>query len=127
MISLMPLLRGKICGGKGDFARWIALLHDHYRRKTGLDLFPGTLNVRLDQPYHVPNNVLRLEPHEYGGTVGVNLVPCRIFGRMAFILRTDPNERGDGDHPLNIIEIATDIKLRDVWSLTDGDTVEIEI
>jgi len=54
-------------------------------------------------------------------------VPCRVFGRSAFILRTDGNEQGTGDHPLEVIEIATDIKLRDAFNLNDGDLVQVEV
>lgn len=123
----MPTLVGHVESGIGDFAQWIETLHDHYQRKTGLDLFPGTLNLRLDRPYRLPPNPIRLEAHEYGGTVSINLVPCEVFDRPAFILRTDANEHGDGDHPWEVIEIATDIKLRDVFNLEDGDTVSVEV
>jgi riboflavin kinase len=57
----------------------------------------------------------------------VSIVPCQIFGRQAFLLRTDQNERGTGHHPRNIIEIATDIRLRDAYQLRDGDSVEVEL
>jgi CTP-dependent riboflavin kinase len=120
-------LVGKVCSGKGDFAQWISKLSEHYRQKTGLTFFPGTLNVRLDEPYHLPPNPLRLEAGEYSGTVSVNLVPCTVFGRHAFILRTDKEEAGQGTHPLEIVEIATDISLREAYGLTDGSTVEIEL
>ncbi len=120
------ILRGKVVSGIGNFSFWIDKLHDHYLRKTGMDLFPGTLNVSLAYPYTVPKDVLRLEGEEYGGDVSVNLVPCSIFGRRAFILRTDANEQGRGHHPNTIVEIATDVKLRDRYHLNDGDDVEIE-
>ncbi|MGB8354493.1 MAG: DUF120 domain-containing protein [Chthoniobacteraceae bacterium] len=123
----MKKLIGKVCSGKGDFAQWIAKLHGHYTQKTGLALFPGTLNVRLSVPYQLPPNRLRLEAAEYGGKVSVNLVPCRVFGRRAFILRTDAEEAGLGSHPLEIVEVATDIKLREAHSLVDGSVVEIEL
>lgn len=123
----MRRLTGSVESGIGDFGQWIVKLHDHYRRKTGLDLFPGTLNVRLDQPYELPRNPIRLEAEEYGGRVSVNLVPCRIFSRVAFILRTDANDRGEGDHPREVVEIATDVKLRDAFGLEDGDVVTIEV
>jgi len=110
----------------GNFSSWIAKLQDHYYRKTGLRLFPGTLNVQLETAYSLPANVLRLEGHEYGGSVSVSLVPCSIFGRSAFILRTDANEEGRGHHPRTIVEVATDVKLRDHFHLADGDIVEIE-
>jgi len=111
----------------GNFSFWIEKLSDHYERKTQMRLFPGTLNLELPEPYSLPQNVLRLEGEEYGGTVSVNLVPCFIFGRRAFLLRTDANEQGRGHHPRTIIEIATDVKLRDEFQLRDGDTVEVEI
>jgi len=123
----MRKLVGKVCSGKGDFAQWIAKLNDHYSRKTGLGLFPGTLNVRLDEPYHLPANPLRIEGAEYGGAVGVNLLPCTVFGRRAFILRTDKEEAGQGSHPFEAIEVATDINLREAYGLVDGSMVKIEL
>ncbi len=121
----MAKLRGKVVTGVGDFAQWIRKLHDHYLRKTGLSLYPGTLNLELDEPYSVPKDCLRLEADEYGGTVSVNLVPCRIFERPAVILRTDKNESGDSVHSKRIVEVACEVKLRDVHGLVDGDEVEV--
>ena len=89
--------------------------------------YPGTLNLELSSEYSLPADIIRLEAHEYGGRVSVSIVPCRIFNRQAFLLRTDQNERGKGHHPRNIIEIATDIRLRDNYQLKDGDWVDIEL
>lgn len=121
------MLRGRVVSGMGNFSYWIEKLEEHYRRKTGMRLFPGTLNVELAEPYLLPERVIRLEGAEYGGRVSVNMVPCSIFGRRAFILRTDANEAGEGHHPRTIVEIATDVKLRDHFHLRDGDFVEIEV
>jgi riboflavin kinase, archaea type len=121
------VLRGVVRSGLGDCGFWLAKLEEHYRTKTGMTLFPGTLNLELAEPFRVPSNALRLEGHEYGGTVSVSIVPCRVFGRPAFILRTDANERGAGHHPRTIIEIACDVKLRDMYALKDGDVVDVEL
>ncbi len=90
-------------------------------------LYPGTLNVRLDVPYSLPKQVIRLEASEYGGTVSVSMVPCTIQAKKAFLLRTDANEEERGHHPRTIVEIATDVRLRDFLGLQDGDVVEVEI
>jgi CTP-dependent riboflavin kinase len=71
--------------------------------------------------------VIRLEAEEYGGRVSVSMVPCRILGRTAFLMRTDQNEQGTGHHPRTIIEIATDVRLRDAYGLADGDVVDVEV
>ncbi len=123
----MRLLKGKVTSGIGNFSYWMDKLQNQYHQKTGTKLFPGTLNVSLNQPYELPANPLRLEKEEYGGNVSVNIVPCNIFGQPAFILRTDANEQGYGHHLKTIIEIAAAIKLRDAFNLNDGDLVEIEI
>lgn len=121
------VLRGRVVSGLGDFSFWMEKLEEHYTRKTGMKLFPGTLNVLLDKPWSLPAQCVRLEKEEYGGRVSVNLVPCCIFERSAFVLRTDLNESGLGPHPKNLIEIATDVKLRDVYRLCDGDEVEVHL
>ncbi len=112
--------------GRADFGFWIERLSSLYRQKTGMTLYPGTLNGEFASPYSLPARVIRLEASEYGGRVSVSIVPCRIFDRTAFLLRTDQNEQGAGHHPRNIIEIATDIRQRDAYGLKDGDWVEVE-
>ncbi len=123
----MRILKGKVVSGLGNFSYWIEKLQEYYLRKTGMKFFPGTLNIQLDRPYHLPKNVMRLEKEEYGGTVSVSIVPCQIFGRDAFILRTDKNNTESGDHPKTIIEIACDVKLRELYNLKDNDLIEVEI
>ena len=123
----MASVQGKVVSGRAHFGFWIERLSSLYERKTGMRLYPGTLNIELPAPYSLPTNVIRLEASEYGGTVSVNIVPCQIFDRRAFLLRTDQNERGVGHHSRNIIEIATDVRLRDAYQLTDGDWVEVEV
>ncbi|MGL6339055.1 MAG: DUF120 domain-containing protein [Waterburya sp.] len=122
------ILEGIVRSGKNDFSYWLHLLEPFYTAKTGMKLFPGTLNVHLiDRFYSMPSNVIRLEKEEYGGHVSVSIAPCKIFGRNAFILRTDGDTGKHGDPAEKILEIATDIKLRDTYSLQDGDRVLIEI
>ena len=121
------VLKGKVKSGLNDFSYWMNKLEKYYTQKTGIKLFPGTLNVELEIDFHLPKNCIKLEKEEYGGTVSVSIFPCKINGRNAFVLRTDKNASGKGFHPLNIIEIAADVKLRDLYNLRDDDIVEIEL
>ena len=119
----MRVLTGRVVTGVGDFSYWIERLKEHYRRKTGMSLFPGTLNLRLEEEYRVPAGCLRLEGEEYGGAVSVNIVPCRILGERAVILRTDAAERDSK----TVVEVACEVKLRDKYGLRDGDVVRVEV
>jgi CTP-dependent riboflavin kinase len=101
---------------------------DRYEECTGVRLYPGSLNVVLDEEYRLPAKpTMRLEPAVLGGRVGMNIVPCRIIGFPAFVLRTDHNEAGTGHHDRKIIEIGAVVRLRDELGLADGDLVTIEI
>lgn len=121
----MRVLKGKVVSGVGNFSYWIEKLRDHYRDKTGLRLFPGTLNVELDEPFELPRERARLEAEEYGGTVSVSIVPCKVLGRAAVILRTD---KADGEpESRKIIEVACEVKLREQHQLRDGDVIEVEV
>lgn len=127
MTAAAGLLRGQVRSGLGDFGKWIARLQEHYQRKTGMLLYPGTLNVALESEWLVPAGAAMLQASEYAGTVSVWLVPCRFEGYPAWILRTERNQDGTGPHPRNLIEIATDIPLRKTYGLHDGDWVSISL
>jgi CTP-dependent riboflavin kinase len=122
------VLRGTVATGIGDLARWMVRYADLYEECTGVRLYPGSLNVVLGEAYHLPPDPpMRLPPAALGGRVGMNIVPCRILGLQAFVLRTDQNAAGQGDHPPTVVEIAAAVCLRDELHLSDGDTVTVEI
>ena len=115
------VLRGKVTTGTNNASYWINKLDKLYTIKTGIKLYPGTLNIELSAQFIPFSNSIRLEKEEHGGHVSVSILPCSIFERKAFIIRTDTDDR------LNIIEIATDVKLREIYNLIDGDIVEVII
>ena len=121
----MRVLKGKVVTGVGNFSFWIEKLQDHYRNKTGMKLFPGTLNIELDAPFALPRGRIRLSAEEYGGTVSVSIVPCKIFDRAAVILRTDKADSEPASRKM--IEVACEVRLRDQHQLRDGDVVEVEV
>ncbi len=120
---MATVLRGAVQTGQGLLAPRMRQRADVYTRLAGTALYPGSLNVLLDCAWTLPADRLRLEPAELG--VGVNLVPCRIFDRPAFIFRTDDHESWVEQHRL--VEVLAAVRLRDVYALDDGDRVAIEL
>jgi CTP-dependent riboflavin kinase len=128
----MAIYRGRVTSGTGDFSHWLRTLEALYHRTLGVRLFPGTLNLDIGVPWHVPlERRLRITPEEMvaggGGLVGISIIACRIIDLDAFVLRTDANETGNGDHPLNIVEIAATVKIRERYGLADGSVVRIDL
>jgi riboflavin kinase, archaea type len=118
-------LHGYVASGKGDLTFWMERQRAAYERVTGEPLIPGSLNVVLEGRWVVETPPVRLEPPEVG--VGMNIVPCEIEGIRAFVLRTDRNNSGTGDHPTTVLEIAASVHLRQALGLRDGDRVEVVI
>ena len=88
-------------------------------------LEPGSLNVVLHEPWVMREAEVRLEAAEVG--VGIGLVPCRLNDFDCWIIRTDKNDSGSGDHPLTVVEIVASRHLRSELSLEDGDEVSIHL
>jgi CTP-dependent riboflavin kinase len=120
------ILAGIVQSGENNFSYWLSKLEPYYTAKTAIKLFPGTLNVHLNRVYELPSEALCLRKEEYGGEVSIKIMPCRIFGRKAFILRPYRDNLED-NYDKRVLEIATDIKLRDAYRLKDGDAVQIEV
>ena len=52
---------------------------------------------------------------------------CKILGHKSYILRTDKNMSQDRDHPLNLIEIISDVNFRKEYNLKDGQQIKVVI
>jgi CTP-dependent riboflavin kinase len=94
---------------------------DAYERAAGVRLEPGSLNIVLDEPWVMGVPEVRLEACEVG--VGIGLIACRLDDHDCWIMRTDKNDAGRGDHPLTVVEVVAAVHLRTELSLSDGDEV----
>jgi len=103
----MALLRGRVRSGFGKFSyvlENVEGLWDVYRKKSGLKLFPGSLNLELAQEFSIPAGSTRILAGEYDGPVNSRFYPCTIKDLPGIIIRTDAVEAGTGDHPRTIID-----------------------
>jgi riboflavin kinase, archaea type len=127
------ILSGRIQGGKNDASVWLRRFNDAYSRKLGMPVFPGSLNVALDESFDwfVPQwkpKIIWFGREEYGGERDILLLPCMLRhqeNRRAFLWTTITAAR-DRPDPW-VIELVTDIGLRRTYGLRDGDTIIIEL
>lgn len=113
--------KGKIKKGLGKASFWVEKIDDIFYKKTKMKLFYGTLNVELEEPYELANNWM-IDKDDYGGTQNVYVQECRILDKKAYIVRAERTA-----HSSRIIEIVSDIKLRDKFNLKDEDIIKIQI
>lgn len=120
------ILKGKVTKGLGTAKMWVSKIEEVFRKKTGTKLFPGTLNIRLEDEYIIEPDWI-IEPEKYKGTQRVFIKKCEILGNVANIVRAEKNQIGKGDHDLHIIEIISDINFREKYNLKDDACIEIKI
>jgi CTP-dependent riboflavin kinase len=128
---MREILRGRVCSGQNDASRWLDLYNAAYRRKTGMNIYPGSLNLLLEHKFDW--RAIRYEPliiwfgrEEMGGERDILLLPCvlaNLGNRRAFLWTTTNLDWQDAE----IIEVITDVGLRDEYNLIDGDLVEVEL
>lgn len=115
---------GRVTSGSGDLSRWMTLYADAYAGAAGAALFPGSLNVVLEEPWTLPPEKLRLDADLVGRIV--YLVPCRVGARRCFIFRTERAEQAGGEEH-RVLEILSAVRLRTELGVSDGDLVEVVI
>ena len=108
------ILTGKVVSGIGGSSKWMPEYIPW--------LFPGTLNIRLDQEYNDDFNWIYIIDTKYGSPV--KIAECEINNLAAFIIKPPlaPPTKSSG-----LIEIGCQEKLRDKLNLKNGDTVQIKI
>jgi len=120
-------MKGTIKKGLGEGRYWISKLNPIFIKKNNMELFPGTLNIQVEKDYKIEDKYQTISGIEYGGTEEVLIQECKLFGEKAYIVRPKRNNEPRGDHPLNIIEIISNINFREKYKLKDNDIVEIDI
>jgi len=111
----------------GNASFWMKKAEKAFEKKLGAKLFNGTLNVELEKEYILQENLKVLKKEEYGGTQDVYIKECEVLGHKSYIVRTEKNSTKNGDHPLNLIEIISNINFREKYKLKDGEHIEIII
>jgi CTP-dependent riboflavin kinase len=127
------ILRGRVESGQRDAGRWLAKFNDAYARKTGMPIFPGSLNLALEVPFDwlepaLQSAMIYFPGREFGAERDILMLPCRLRSLRSlrgFLWTTtngasDPTRRG-------LVEIIASENLRDRYGLRDGDLVEVEV
>ena len=130
---MKAVIIGRVQPGENNASHWLNKFNEPYSKKTAMAIFPGSLNVALDENFDWFAPILKSKTvwfgrEEYGGERDILMLPCRLINlenRRAFLWTTTTAARERSDP--SVVEIITDVKLRQVYALTDGSTVEIEL
>ena len=115
---------GTIEHGIGAWRPRMTRFPEVFRRATGEELFPGTLNVRIDAPLPIEAEIRISGAEIEEPEQDVLLERCRINGIRAYRLRPFQPATGAGGHGDHILEIVCTQELRPL--LSGSDTVVVE-
>lgn len=121
------VLKGKVTTGLGEGQYYISLegYRQQFNEKLGFDPYPGTLNIRLTEPFTpAEHEAVKIEGFKDENRTfgGCKCYPINIKGVRGAIIRPDRTS-----YPLNLIEIIAPVNLRKTLGFADGDNVEVTI
>lgn len=120
------ILIGKVRKGMGVANKFISMMQKSFYEKTKVKLYPGTLNIKLNNSYILKPDYI-IKPEEYGGAFNVQIQKCKILEENAYIVRSEKNTDSKGDYGQDIIEIISDVNFREKYKLKDGDIIEVKV
>ena len=121
----MIIYRGKIFSGLGVSSTRTQQNSAIYKQKSGMDLYPGTLNVRLDEDFLIPDKSIFIDKKDIKPDISkrnIRLIPAKFRDIEVIIMSPEPLF-----YDTNIIEVMAVENLREKYNLKDGDEVEIEL
>ena len=104
----MSCVRGKVVSGRADFGLWIERLSSFYEQKTGMRLYPGTLNVELPLRIHFPGMSfasMRMNMEE--GSRSASFHPGSLTIRRFYYARIRTNKARDITRGMSLKSLPT--------------------
>lgn len=118
-------MRGTVVSGLGRGRFFISLegYSRQFAEKLGFIPFPGTLNIRLDEPFPEGRPVV-IEGFSEGGRTfgGCRCYRIKLNGIDAAVIRPERSR-----YPEDLIEVIAQVNLREALGLRDGDAVEVAV
>ncbi len=111
---------GTVCKGLGEGAGYVRKYNPSFRKALGAEFFPGTLNLRTDDPVALPGGV-EVRP-EAPGLLPVRCYPATINGEVRGYV-VEPRIRKNGER---VVELLCEEDLRARFHLKEGDEVTCE-
>ena len=121
----MQVLKGKIVSGSGVGAKIMVDYLEKFKQIFKMDIFPGTLNLQLEQEWQMPLEAGHIEGFtKPDGTKrgGVYFLKAKLKNIPVFVIRPVLTK-----HPKNIIELVSPINIRKQYGLKDGDFLEVSV
>jgi len=117
----MKRITGKVTSGIKEGEKYIKIYKEKIKDVLGIDVFNGTLNIRT--PLRVKN--IKFKERKiikgFSGFGDISLSPCKLNNMNCHIVLPDKTKYED------VLEIVSDVPLREKLNLKDGDRVIIEI
>ncbi|MDD3977700.1 MAG: DUF120 domain-containing protein [Methanomicrobium sp.] len=125
-------IEGEVISGLGEGRYYVSIpgYVKQFREKLGFEPYPGTLNIRID-----PAGVSTRKKAELHGWVDIDgftaddrtfgsarCLLCRINGYKCAIIVP-----GRSHYPDDIIEVISEVRLREKLNLTDGSRIKVEV
>jgi riboflavin kinase len=121
-------LKGRVFSGVGEGRIYVSLYRDVIRRVLGIEPYPGTLNIALDNAYiGVAARLFKSKPHFIIEAPAPSLAKGFVWKAYidsvdCFIVRPSITV-----YSFDVVEVISDVMLRDCLGLVDGSIVIVKV
>lgn len=113
-VAPLLVLRGTVVAGCGHFSRRIREFPQIFRQATGVDLFPGTINVEVDRNEALEIHEEFRSPDPIDSSQVLLFERCTINGFSGFRIRPFNVRDRSGGHGDHIIEVSSTERIPNV-------------
>lgn len=111
---------GKIVSGFKEGAKYVKIYKDKIKDAIGLIPYEGTLNVKVENDIKNLKFKDKIKIDGFNGFGAIYLIPCKVNEFDGYIVIPERSKHK------NVIEIISDISLREIGKFKDGDKVILE-
>lgn len=113
-------LNGIITSGFKEGSKYVKIYKEKIKNSIGINPYEGTLNIKVDFNLKDIKFKEKFKIDGFNGFGAIYLIPCKVNEFNGFIVIPEKSKHK------NVIEIISDISLREIGNFKDGDKVTIE-
>lgn len=113
-------INGVVTSGFKEGSKYVRLYKDKIKESIGILPFEGTLNIKVDFDVKDIKFKQKIKIDGFNGFGAIYLIPCKVNEFNGYIVVPEKTKHK------NIIEIISDVSLRDKGKFKDGDKIFIE-
>ncbi|MDI6860803.1 MAG: CTP-dependent riboflavin kinase [Caldisericia bacterium] len=113
-------LIGTVISGFKEGSKYVKIYKDKIKKAIGINPYEGTLNLKVEIDIKNVKFKNKIKIDGFNGFGTIYLIPCKVNEFYGYIVIPEKSKHK------NVVEIISDVSLREKGKLKDGDKITVE-